>query len=244
MTMDAGQIDYIVREVMRQLTSQSQSPPVRTPPIQSSPAVAEPTLVIDDRVVTTARLRGQLAAIKRVRVTPQAVVTPLVADFLREQGIQLERQADQTPTGDRSARTCGLVAEQVLADRILGTLSSWGLRVQRLGDFSEALSRLSSGRTPTPQRTVVLTPAWAMAVCQINRQSPLQAAALHCVEDVRDACQQLDLNVAVIDANRLTQEQLLDVIGAYCECVGLLGHLLPPERARAASLPTQLKGTS
>jgi len=82
MTLKAEEIERIVQEVIRRLTSAG---------VQVTKL--KPTLELEDRLVTLASLEGRLEGIRQLVVLPKAVVTPSVRDELRDKKIELVRQA-------------------------------------------------------------------------------------------------------------------------------------------------------
>jgi hypothetical protein len=221
MNVDTAQIDHIVREVMRRLSVMDRDDSRDTPASRAAASAERlslppQTLLVTERVVTMASLSGRLAGVKRVQVSPAAIVTPLVADALREQGIGLERQparaGNATPISSTSIE---LVADAVetrrvatLLDEIAG--ASW--KPARAGDVCSAIAGGESNR-----RVIVLTADWASVVCRANRRGQVRAAVANCVATVNQACQQLDANVLVIDSTRLTDTQLHDVVRQYVQ---------------------------
>ncbi len=81
MRISDAEIERIVREVIRRLTSVG---------VQIDKASS--TLKIDKRLVTLATIEGQLEGIQKLVVLPKAVVTPSVRDELRDKKVELVRQ--------------------------------------------------------------------------------------------------------------------------------------------------------
>ena len=81
MTLTAEEIERIVQEVIRRLTSAG---------VQVTRL--KPTLVLEDRLVTLASIEGRLEGIKQLVVLPKAIVTPSVRDELRDKNVELVRQ--------------------------------------------------------------------------------------------------------------------------------------------------------
>lgn len=82
MNFTEDQIERIVQEVIRRLTSVGHSVGVRT--------AAE--LVIDDRVISLASVEGKLSGVSQLVVRKKAVVTPSVKDELRQKNVELVRR--------------------------------------------------------------------------------------------------------------------------------------------------------
>lgn len=81
MTLTAEEIERIVQEVIRRLTSAG---------VQVTRF--KPTLELEDRLVTLASIEGRLEGIKQLVVLPKAIVTPSVRDELRDKNVELVRQ--------------------------------------------------------------------------------------------------------------------------------------------------------
>jgi len=85
MTFNEEQIEWIVAEVMRRLG------------VAGVTKDAMPTgggeLVLAERVVTMRVIEGRLASVSRVVVGRRAVVTPAVIDELKQNKIELAREA-------------------------------------------------------------------------------------------------------------------------------------------------------
>ena len=73
-------IEYIIREVIRRLTTMANEPSRDD----------GGTVKLTERLVTMATLEGRLANARRLIVAKKAVVTPLVKDELRKRKISLE----------------------------------------------------------------------------------------------------------------------------------------------------------
>ena len=241
MNLESGQIDRIVREVMRQLLSLgpvsvgSQARSDASMPAAPSALNSPPTLVVADRLVTMASLSGRLVGVARVQVPRDAVVTPLVSDTLREQGIRLERESPAPKVDGTRRESLLLVADSLQTARLTGLLNQRVACWRRCTCPDEALARVASADARDDCRAIVLSPDWARIVCQANRCESLRAAAVNSVQTVRQACQQLDVNVVVIDAASLTDDQLTDVVSQYLSCAV---SNLSPSAARSAALLT------
>jgi hypothetical protein len=218
MNADASQIDRIVREVMRQLMAPDAAasavtaaavPSPSSPPSHSN---SPRTLAIADRVITMASLSGRLVGVTRVQVRPNAVVTPLVVDWLREQGIGLERHA---PTADSAATSkpfVWLVADDEHAARVTPWLDQAAVAWQRCPNLDDLITQLTDKSATRPRRAIVLTSAWAAVACQANRHPAVRAAAVHSVPMLREAGQQLDVNVLVLDPTQTSSNLILEFI--------------------------------
>jgi hypothetical protein len=221
---DENQIERIVHEVMRRLLSMNNPAEAGRPSSvtstvtgsggNGSTAAAAQTLRVADRVVTMARLSGQLNGITQVEVSPGAIVTPLVVDELREQGIRLERAPAARARNPKAADAPPLVlmADAAQARRVTPLLEQLAVNWHHL-PASDAADQ--TAELPTSGRTIVLTADWARVVCQANRRPQLRAAVVCSTATVQQACRQTDPNVLVIDATPLSDTQLHEVIRQY-----------------------------
>jgi hypothetical protein len=88
MTLTAEEIDRIVQEVIRRLTSAGI-------PVGTSGESTKTILELEERLVTLATIQGRLDGIEQLVVLPKAVVTPSVRDELWDKGIGLVRRIKQ-----------------------------------------------------------------------------------------------------------------------------------------------------
>jgi hypothetical protein len=222
MNADASQIDRIVREVVRQLmspdaavvgaltaTATATSPTSCSPPSHSN---SPRTLAIADRVITMQSLSGRLVGITRVQVRPNAVVTPLVVDWLREQGVCLERHAPPAANVLTAQPLVCLVADDTQAARVTPWLDQAAVAWQRCPSLDDLITQLADKSATRPQRAIVITSAWATVACQANRHPAVRAAAVHNLPMLREACQQLDVNVLVLDPTQTSNDLILEFV--------------------------------
>jgi hypothetical protein len=87
MTFTEQQVEWIVEEVIRRLGLLGNGVNKQSAPTGD--------LELKDRVVTMRSLDGQLSGVKRVVVSPRAVVTPAVLDELKQRDIALVRKNSQ-----------------------------------------------------------------------------------------------------------------------------------------------------
>ncbi len=235
MNIDSGQIDRIVREVMRQMMSLDA--PTRDDSSGDPRPVTHitPTLVVADRLVTMASLSGRLVGVAHVQVRPDAVVTPLVCDSLREQGIRLERQAAASQSSANCKVQLVLVADDVQILRIASLLDNLAPGWQRCTSSDDAFAQLAGATSNSV--ALVLSREWARVVCQANRHPELRAASVPNVQAVRDACQQIDANVVAVDATQLTTNQLQDVVREFLANSARSHHAEVPSLTQAAVAP-------
>jgi hypothetical protein len=81
--LDADQLEWIVREVVRRLRGDEAG--------GGAPAPHLAELTIPDQLITVATLEGKLSTASHLRVSSQAVITPAARDLLKERNIELTR---------------------------------------------------------------------------------------------------------------------------------------------------------
>ncbi len=93
MRLDPDQLEWIVREVVRRLQSDSlRSPPPGGEGLGEGGAPPRDSHVaLTDSLVTAATLEHKLHGVARLSVPRHAVVTPSARDLLNERGIELIR---------------------------------------------------------------------------------------------------------------------------------------------------------
>ena len=91
MNLDSAAIDRIVQEVVRRLAaldlSQASTAAPEAKPVE---AKSSETLRLTERMIAWRTLEDRLVGVKTIEVLPNAVVTPLVRDLLKERRIRLE----------------------------------------------------------------------------------------------------------------------------------------------------------
>lgn len=90
MRLDADQLEWVVREVVRRLQTPGAGAPTST---QSHTTAGQDgrELTVGEKVVTTHQVEGKLTGVVQLRVPREAVVTPAVHDLLKSKNIQLHR---------------------------------------------------------------------------------------------------------------------------------------------------------
>jgi pyruvate/2-oxoglutarate dehydrogenase complex dihydrolipoamide acyltransferase (E2) component len=230
-TLDAQFVDRIVREVVRRIAEQSAPANGSSPDTASKADTAEPatppptpnTLVVDERLITLAKVQDRLAGIQQVIIRGDAVVTPSVRDLLREKKVRIE-QRDGTG-GSSIVRGLLAVCNDANRARDLATaLSADGLQWQTFGDVNALIRQLQQTASRQPTIGLAVTPAWAHFVCQANRHNSIRAVAPADAAALDQACKQLNINLLILDSNRLDRGQILDLGRMYLRrCLSTLG---------------------
>lgn len=211
----SNHLDQIVQEVVRRLIAapNDEGRKNRTEDQEQTTVVAEaePTLRLDDRVVTTELLRNRLEGIKRLVVKRLAVVTPLVKDELRSRNIRLE-EVSGSDDGPASSETIQVVCHDTdipaeASKQLAGLNVKWS-RIQQLDGAVEAVNEsLRGGKN----RSVLVTGQPELAACLANRDRGTRAAHCDSQQAMQRACQTLSCNVLVTQPT----DNLLEFIGHY-----------------------------
>lgn len=225
MTPAEEQIDEIVREVLRRLQAAQtdagpvqagQLPVVETARVQNTKTektasgntktentTAGSDLHLSLPVISVARLEGKLTGVKRLVVSPKAVVTPAAKDLLRERKIELARgTADSKRTSSGKLPLAVGVAEtpydpaalcrEVKSDsQPLEELAHTGLATVT-EEMSEQVAR--GGRLG-----LLLTSNVSAAACLANRQRGVRAAEARCPTSTREAVKGVGVNLLVVN---------------------------------------------
>ena len=92
--LDAGEIDRVVREVLKQLNGKLQGGEA-TEQTVAKPAAATAELALSGQLVTLADLEGRLEGIKQLVVPRGRVLTPAVRDRLRDARVAVSYRVGQ-----------------------------------------------------------------------------------------------------------------------------------------------------
>jgi hypothetical protein len=90
-TLDAEQLEWVVREVVRRLRDVAISVSSNGATPRETPPEADAHITLADALITTSTLENRLDGVSRVTVAAKAIVTPSVRDLLRERQIELVR---------------------------------------------------------------------------------------------------------------------------------------------------------
>ena len=92
--LDADQLEWIVREVVRRLRIDSAVSPGdgrSNGALGSTPHSPDAHVILTQSLITTATLENKLDGVTRLTVPAKAIVTPAARDLLKDQGIELTR---------------------------------------------------------------------------------------------------------------------------------------------------------
>jgi hypothetical protein len=218
MSLSQPEIERIVREVMRRLQSSpaaaaaSAVPPA--PPGSGGAAAGTeeraraageapqpPALTVAERLVTFELLRDRLATVRQVHVRPDAVVTPLVRDELRDRRIELVRAAQPLAAAAKTPVLLGLCAGGNVARRTVeATLMQCGARLEATweGDVSQVVPRLTAALAAGRQLGVLVSPQPAANACWANRVAGIRGVQGTQLDVVRQAVRDMEANLLVV----------------------------------------------
>jgi len=223
-------IDAIVREVVARLVAAAAAPstpaastPVSTSvppasskspvptagPARSAPAATD--LALTESVVTVASLASRVTSnIRRLVVSPRAVVTPSARDWLRNRSIELTR-ASETAIANATAKPATVGKLYLHSTSPNSQMRSWSQRIVDSGWEVESLvpcpahqaaAELSAVLGPRNRLGLLLTRETLTAVCLANRHANVRAAEVSTVDAARTAVLQIHANLLIVDPVR------------------------------------------
>jgi hypothetical protein len=245
MNLDPAAIDRIVQEVVKRLAALDVSMPMAAPlptaarlPAPALSGVSElakadsrETLRLTERMIAWRTLEDRLVGVKTIEVLPNAVVTPLVRDLLKERRIRVEvvrpgasKQA-QAPTRTSGADATVLwvgcdretfeahphhvrglvkdVEQEFLAERSL------------LDQGFSALSQLFAAKPAGRTLRLWFTDRMAEAVCHANRHAHVRATWANDPEEAGRNVAALRPNVLILPPARFSSWQVRQVVAAW-----------------------------
>ena len=208
-------IDRIVREVIARL----ELAPDADKPTTASQAPGDGELVVSARVVTLSEVDGRLESVRRLVVTPQAVVTPAVRDELQRRNVTL---AYASPAAGRAADPLRLV--MVTAGKcidpatLVRALSEEPMRVepQALDCPIAAAGRLAAEVVRPDTLGLLLTRHPAAGLCLANRHAGVRAVSGRDAPAVLAAAADAGANLLVIDPAAGSFFQLKQIVTGFC----------------------------
>lgn len=225
-------IDRIVREVIAELglapdarvagTQRSDAP--ATPGSGASPAQppatpAADTLVISGRVVTMSQLSGRLQNVRRLVVSPRAVITPAVRDELQRRNVAIQC-ASPSPAETAASLRLVLVTAGGRYDptALIGRLAKESLDVesQRSDCLIAATDLLAAEVTKPDTMGLLLARETAAALCLANRHRGVRAVSAADPAGVSTAAVAVGANLLVIDPATVAFHQLKQTITEFC----------------------------
>jgi len=215
-------MERIVREVLAELQRVGQSAPPAAPssaPTGEDGRSADGGLRLDARVVTIEQIAGRLSGVRRVRVAPQAIVTPAVRDELQRRGIALEYAQEEGPSPAGGVRLIVVNARKGFQTAALtGALGRDGVQVEvaTADCLIAATDRLAADLRAASTLGLLLTPHVAAALCLANRHAGVRAAAAGDLPDMTAAVEAVGANLLVVDPSAAAFFQLKQMASEFC----------------------------
>jgi ribose 5-phosphate isomerase RpiB len=206
------------------------------------------TLRWSGRVVTADGLRQSLNGERELVVTPRTVITPLAADHLKANGVQIVRQEEAAKPlaghKEKSNGGWGYVLERPfpLAGSVLQSLQREGVNLQELstpGQSEAECETLACGLARHAAQVVSRGDRWGVVVfcvdpllvcCVANKVKGIRAAALVAPAQAKRAVDGLGVNFLALEIGRLTFFELRQIIRSICggpaACPGAVAAIL------------------
>ncbi len=240
MATGSTEIERLVREVLAELAAARQpaaaekpAPPTVVPlPVDPSPAAAADSnvdgnvdgdndgeLTVDARVVTMNEVSGRLAGLRRLVVSPEAVVTPAVRDELRRRNVILAREVPPRRAAGGALRLVLIVNGKGFdAAPLVDVLGRDGVAVeqQAVDCLIAATDRLAAEVVKASTLGVLVTPHWAAGLCLANRRPGVRAVPGFEASAAAAATAAVGANVLVLDPNSGTMFQWKQMLSEFC----------------------------
>ena len=210
------------------------TPPPPSPPSRPAAAAAPaPASATDEKpiardessktVITEADVRG-LERGARLRVAEGARLTPLAADIVREQGIELVRRPSRR--GPRETKSIGVGADHggyPLKEELKTYLAELGHRVRDFGtnstdavdypDFAHAVARaVAEGECDLG---IVIDGAGVGSAMTANKVPGVRAAACYSVKVAVNSREHNDANVLTLGSATITPAEMREIVSAW-----------------------------
>jgi hypothetical protein len=233
MNLDPAAIDRIVQEVVRRLAALD--PSLRSAALNEKSENVEKdsreTLRLTERMIAWRTLEDRLVGVKTIEVLPNAVVTPLVRDLLKERRIRLEvvrpggpkekPSSNRSSSGEATVLWVGCDRETFEAHPhhvrgLVKDVEQEFLAEKSLVDqgFS-ALSQLFAAKPAARTLRLWFTDRMAEAVCQANRHAHVRATWANDPEEAARNVAALRPNVLILPPARFSSWQVRQVVAAW-----------------------------
>ena len=234
MSDPAVDIERVVRDVLAELSvaggNGAQRPATAQPErngagASAEPPVAEPSapsageLVVDSRVVTMTEITGRLDSIRRLVVSPNAIVTPAVRDELLRRGIALAC-VDSSNGRPLSTVRLALITSGTDFDptALAAGLTREGFRVEpsAVDCLISATDQLASETARPDTLGVLLTRHTAAGLCLANRLAGVRAVTGVDAPAMAAAAGAVGATLLVVDPQAGTFFQLKQMVTEFC----------------------------
>jgi hypothetical protein len=204
------QVDQIVREVLSRLGGKPEAKVI-------GPSSPVNELAIAEIVVTVASLSGKLDEIRRLVVSPRAVVTPAARDLLKENNITLVRSLrTATPTTVRVAlATAGTKFD---VSNLVRLLREHRVEVEQLAStgVAQVTKELAEEVGKSGKLGVLISPETTQAICIANRYRGVRAATAGSRGEVNEIIKAVGANFVVVDPVRRSRFEVQRIVEAFC----------------------------
>lgn len=204
------QIEQIVREVLARLGKPSAANPV-------GPNSPVNDLSLSEAVVSVAALSGKLGGIRRLVVSPGAVVTPAVRDLLKQNNVTLVRSLRTAmPTVVRVA--LATAATQFDVSALVRSLREHRADVEQLASTGvvQVTNELAEEVGKSGKLGVLVSPETTRAVCLANRHRGVRAAAAGSRGEVNEIINAVGANFVIVDPARRSRFEVQRIVEAFC----------------------------
>ena len=202
-------------------------PPSMTRPVTNvASALQEQPVARDESskmVITEADVRG-LEEGARLRIAEGARLTPLAADIVREQRIELVRRPSRR--GSRAAKAIAVGADHggyPMKEELKNFLAELGHRVRDFGtdstdavdypDFAHAVARAVSEREC--DLGIIIDGAGVGSAMTANKVPGVRAAACYSVKVAQNSREHNDANVLTLGSGTINSAEMRDIVQAW-----------------------------
>jgi hypothetical protein len=192
-----------------------------TPKQHPAPQPAEGELYVAAKLVTMTELAGRLQGVRRVRVSPQAIVTPAARDELLRRNVDLVRSGPARRAAAGNLRLL-LVAAAVgggpfdLAPLAEAAGEEVAVQPQRMDCLIAATDYLAGELVKPHTLAVLVSPHSAAALCLTNRRPGVRAVLGLDAATTTAATAAVGANLLVIDPGIGTLFQWKKMLGEFC----------------------------
>jgi hypothetical protein len=214
-------IERVVREVLAELKLATAPAAAVAKEAAPAPAPADNggELSIAAQLVTMTDVSGRLGGIRRVVVTPHAIVTPAVRDELMRKNVALARVATSTRRAAGSLRLVLVVANKRFDPAsLVESVGQDGVAVeQHRMDCLMAATDLLAAELAGPDTLGALVSSHAAAaLCLANRHAAIRGVLGTDAHSAATATADVGANLLVIDPRAGTLFQWKKMLGEFC----------------------------
>lgn len=215
--LDAGQIDRVVREVLKQL-GEKQNRISEAEKVAQPAAAAAVELALATRLVTLADLNGRLEGIKQLVLPRGAVLTPAVRDRLREKQIAVSyRVGQKTNKSPLAGLVLGVAETSSDPAPLMAALRREDVAIESLArsGLATVIEELSEEVRKGGKLGLLITGAVDLALCLANRRAGVRAVLGAEPKCVRRAVESIGANLLVLDLAGKSLFQQLKIVREF-----------------------------